>query len=192
MDIPSSIPTSFVPRSSSGDTRKYRAEFGGAYMFLGYGALFIVLLLAGGVFMYDTYLHSKNTELSEKLKKAQESIDINTVKDFVRLRDRLDAGQVLLNEHTSLAGFFSDLESILPSTVRFSSLHLTVDSVQKATMQGSGVAKNFNALAATSKAFAENGKIKGAIFSSIVINRDNSVGFAISADLDPELVTFSI
>ena len=58
-------------------------------------------------------------------------------------------------------------------------------------MEGTGVAKSFNALAAASAAFAADGRIKDAIFSNININRDSSVSFALAATLDPKIIAFS-
>ena len=62
----------------------------------------------------------------------------------------------------------------------------------KAQLDGVGVAKSFNALAAVSTAFASDGRVKDAIFSNIVVDAgDNSVSFALTATLDQELVTFT-
>jgi len=80
----------------------------------------------------------------------------------------------------------------MPSTIRFSSLHLSIDDTGTATLGGTGIAKNFNALAATSMVFAQDGRIKDAIFSNIAINaKDSSVSFTLAATLDPKLIVFS-
>ena len=81
----------------------------------------------------------------------------------------------------------------MPSTVRFTSLHLILDPTGAGTakVEGAGTAKSFNALAATSAAFATDGSIKDAIFSSIKVNKDNSVSFLLQAMLDPKGITFS-
>jgi hypothetical protein len=79
----------------------------------------------------------------------------------------------------------------MPNTVRFTSLHINIDTAGVAHVEGAGSAKSFNALAATSAAFAEDGSIKDAIFSSIKVNRDNSVTFLLAAKLDPKLTAFT-
>ena len=53
------------------------------------------------------------------------------------------------------------------------------------------MAKNFNALAFASSEFARDGNIKDAIFSRLVVNKDNSVSFSLTASVDPKLVAFS-
>ncbi|MDP2651626.1 MAG: hypothetical protein Q8O94_00630, partial [bacterium] len=108
------------------------------------------------------------------------------------LRDRLNAGGILLANHPAFSGFFTALGTLLPTTVRFTSLNLSVDNKGTVRFEGSGVAKSFNALAAASTAFAQDGRIKDAIFSNIVVSpRDNSVSFALAAAIDPKLVAFS-
>ena len=103
----------------------------------------------------------------------------------------MNFGATLLAGHVAFSGFFALVETILPTTVRFTAIHLSLDDTGGASLDGSGVAKSFNALAAASAAFATDGRIKDAIFSSIAINKDNSVSFSISASLDPKLVAFS-
>jgi len=83
------------------------------------------------------------------------------------------------------------LEKILPTTVRFTALHLSIGQNGLSKIEGGGVAKSFNALASASTAFAEDGRIKDAIFSNININKDNSVSFSLSATLDREIIVFS-
>jgi len=191
MDLPHTIPTSFVPQSASVAARRYHANFTGAFGFFGYMALGIVFALALGVFFYGRILATTQASKDAALAKAEETIDSATVAGFVQLRDRLNSGAPLLADHIAFSGFFTLIETLLPTTVRFTSLRLTVGDVKKIRFEGSGVAKSFNALAVASTAFATDDNIKEAIFSNIVINRDNSVSFALSAMLDPKLVAFS-
>lgn len=192
MDFHQSIPTSFVPKSasSSAGARRFRGDYTGAFGFLGYGVFAIVFALAVGVFFYGRILAGTQAAKEAELARAEAAIDPATAVAFVRLRDRLDAGQQLLGGHIALSGFFALLETLLPTTVRLTALHLSLDDTNSIKLSGSGTAKSFNALAAASIAFATDGRIKDAIFSSIVVNKDNSVSFALSAVLDPKLVAF--
>lgn len=152
----------------------------------------MVFLLALGVFFYGRLLTSTKSAKDTALRSAEAAIDPATVESFVRLRDRLSSGATLLANHTALSGFFSLLSSVAPVTVRFTSLHLLLDTKGKVVLEGTGVARSFNALAVASGAFAADGRIKDAIFSNIVVSqRDGSVSFALSATLDPTLVAFS-
>ena len=190
MALPPTIPTSFVPHSNA-TQRKFRADFSGAFGLLAYAVLGVVFLLALSVFFYGRYLSVDKAAKDKKLLAAEAAIDSKTVETFVRLRDRLTSSDTLLEGHVAFSGFFSSLEKVLPTTVRFTALHLLFDATGAPKVDGAGVAKNFNALAAASAAFAADGRIKDAIFSNISVNKDNSVSFSLAATLDRSLIVFS-
>lgn len=185
------IPTSFVPHSSSANTQRFRSDFTGAFGFIAYAILGIVFVLALAVFFYDRILAADQAGKDEALAKAESMIDPATAEGFVQLRNRLNLGNNLLAKHVAFSNFFSSLETLLPITVRFSSLHIAFDSFGVAKVDGVGIAKNFNALAVVSTTFATDDRIKDAIFSKIGINKDNSVSFGFAATLDPKLIAFS-
>lgn len=185
------IPTSFVPRASSSGGRHIRDEAGSVFGFFAYALLGIAFLLAIGVFFYGRLLAMNLASENAALATAESSIDPATVESFVQLRDRLDSSKSLLAKHISLSGFFSTLETILPATVRFSTLDVTVDTTGSVAVTGTGVSKSFNALSAASVAFASDGRIKNVIFSKMNINKDSSVSFNFSATVDPKLLVFS-
>lgn len=189
MALPPTIPTSFVPHSTS-EPRRFRSDFTGAFGFFAYAILGIVFIMALGVFSYGRILSADEASKYKKLTVAETEIDSKTVESFVRLRNRLVSGGTLLEEHVAFSGFFSSLEKILPTTVRFTALHLSIGQNGLSKIEGGGVAKSFNALASASTAFAEDGRIKDAIFSNININKDNSVSFSLSATLDREIIVF--
>ncbi|MFA6408073.1 MAG: hypothetical protein WCW36_01175 [Candidatus Paceibacterota bacterium] len=185
------IPTSFVPHATLSDNRHVRTDFGNAFGFSAYIILGISFVLALGVFFYGRILAVDLAAKDAALVKAEAAIDQDTVKGFVQLRDRLNASQALLESHIALSGFFSVLETTLPATVRFSTLHISIDDAGTATVEGAGVSKSFNALSVASAAFAADGRIKDVIFSNMSINKNSSVSFDFSATLDPKLLVFS-
>ena len=192
MDIPPTIPTSFVPRSTFASTRRtFTTNFTDVFSIFAYAVLGVVFALALGVFFYGRILAGAQASKDAELAKAEKAIDLATVQGFMQLRDRLTAGQKMLGSHLALSNFFKLVETLLPANVRLSTLHLTLDTTKKVRLEGSGVAKSFNALAAVSNAFAADGRIKEAIFSNIVVNRDSSVSFTLSATLDSKIVAFS-
>lgn len=190
MALPPTIPTSFIPHTSTAPMRQFRGNIVGAFSVFAYGALVVGIVLAVGVFLYDRVLASNKAAKDAALASAQSSIDRATVENFVRLRNRLNSSGVLLDRHPALSSFFSTIETILPSSVRFVSLHISLTNAG-AKIDSSGIARNFNALAAASNAFASDGRIKDAIFSNISVNKDSSVSFALSAKLDQKLIAFT-
>jgi hypothetical protein len=191
MALSPNIPTSFVPRPAG--QQQFRTDIVGAFGFLAYSILGVAFLLAIAVFIYGRILVTQKLAKDNSLKTAVASIDSNTAENFIRLHERLTFGQSLLGGHTAFSGLFKLLEKVLPTTVRFMTLHVSLDAAGVAKIEGSGVAKTFNALAIASKQFAADGRIKDAIFSGIKINnKDNSVSFLLAATLDQSVTTFSL
>lgn len=190
--LPPSIPTSFVPRSAGSAKRRFDFDLTGALGFLAYILLAVVFALAIGVFSYERILTNNKNVKQATLDKATAAIDPVTVKNFVRLRNRLDAGYSLIGNHVAFSNFFALFDTLIPVTVRFTSLHLALSDTKTVKLDGSGIAKSFNALAVASAAFAADGRIKDAIFSNIVVSsKDGTVSFALTAMLDPKLIAFS-
>lgn len=185
------IPTSFVPREPLVRHNRPHASLDGVFGVFAYTILGIVFMLAIGVFFYGRILASTLASREADLAKAAAAIDPATIEGFVRLRNRLNASQMLLKNHVAFSNFLTSLGELLPANVRFSSLYISIDSAGKAKIEGAGVAKSFNALAATSGAFASDGRFKDVIFSKISIRGDTSVSFGFSASLDPKLIAFS-
>lgn len=190
--LPPTIPTSFVPHPTGAAPRRSRIDLTGAFGFFSYGILGVSLALAIGVFFYGRILASSQAARDAALAASETSIDPTTVENFVRLRDRLDSGSALLANHVAFSNFFALIETLMPATVRFTSMHLSFNDAGGVKLEGVGVAKSFNALAAASAAFAADGRIKDAIFSNIVVSsKDSAVSFALTAALDQKLVAFS-
>lgn len=190
--LPPTIPTSFVPHSASTASRRFHIDFTNTFSFISYIILCIVFVLAIGVFLYGQFLSANRASKDAVLAQAEASINPATVEGFMRLRDRLASGKILLESHTAFSTFFAELGTFMPSAIRFTLLHISVDDQGAIKLEGSGVAQNFNTLASASLSFGQNGHIKDAIFSNIAVNpKDNSVSFTLVATLDPKLVAFS-
>lgn len=157
-----------------------------------YAILGIVFALALGVFFYGQFLATEESGKAAQLQKiAKDNIDTATVRDYVRLNNRLKQSGTLLSNHVAFSNFFNLLQTLLPKNVRFSTIHLSFDSRGVPKVDGSGTAKNFNALAAASEALASDPLIKDAIFSKLSVGKDNSVSFGLSATLDSKLTAFT-
>lgn len=190
MALPPTIPTSFVPRSGAAPRRGgIRIDFAGAFGLLSFALLFIAIVLAVGVFLYGQLLNRNLATKQAELAKEQAKIDSSLAESFVKLDNRLTAATTLLDNHTKLSQYFDAISVLLPVNVRFTSMQVTVVDSKKVTVEASGVAKNFNALAYASSVISKSGKIKDAIFSRMTVNKDNSVSFGLSATIDPELIT---
>jgi Tfp pilus assembly protein PilN len=193
MAVPPTVPTSFVPRPSSfGSGPRRQADLGGAFAFLGYGIFVVTCLAALGIFLYGFYLDGRIEAKNEELIAIQKEIDEASVQKLVALHHRLTLGRQLLDGHVVLSGFFDLLEEITLRSVYVSGIDLSVANGHNTTLTLSGVARNFNALAAQSKVVGDETLVNDAIFSNIKLNAGGSVGFTLSATLDDSLIKFAL
>jgi hypothetical protein len=182
------IPTSFVPRQATSDQRRPRTAGHNLFLVIAMFIFGLSIIAAIGTYAYDRYLTHALQVKAEDLANAQKDVNQDQVENFVRLRDRLTYGQDLLNNHVALSQVFDVLEAQTLASVRFSTLDLTVADDHTAHIDITGTAKNFNALAAQSNAFAAEKGIRRAIFSGIVVNANKTVNFKLTADLDSKLL----
>jgi hypothetical protein len=150
----------------------------------------IIVLMAVGVFAYSKFLHNEADQKAAALQAAQAQVSQDTVEGFLRLKNRLTSAQTLLDSHVAISQFFTVLENLTLESVRFQSLSVSVLPDHSAEIKMTGIAKDFNALAAQSAAFATDKRIKQAIFSGINATKDG-VSFSVVAKLDPKMVVYS-
>ncbi len=192
MALPPTIPTSFVPKQPVATTSKHRTTGTNPFLILSYFIVSIAVVGCLAVFGYQYYLEGVAKHKASDVITAQRKIDQATVTDFIRLRDRFTAAKELLNSHVTLSQFFDVLEHVTLQGVRFTSLKLSVTDDRTAKIEMNGTAKTFNALAAQSSLLATDKRIKRAIFSGITVaQKDSTVSFSLTADIDPSLVTLS-
>lgn len=191
VSVPPNIPTSFVPKQSLDTPR--RKMHGGNNIFLLFGLLIfgVSVALAGGVFGYQKYLESVIDVKEAALVSAEKTISNEVVEEYVRLKQRFVSGRELLDNHIALSQFFSTLESLTLQNVQFDDLTLLVAEDRSASISMDGIARNFNTLAAQSTAVAGERAFKRAIFSDITVNDNGTVGFTLTADIDPALITMN-
>ena len=193
MAIPPTIPTSFVPRPSAGPTRQYgRFDFFGAFVFVSGFLLAIALAGAAAAFLYNRVLVSEAASKDATLQKQEAAVDQATITSLVNLQEQLSEGKQLLDQHVALSQFLGQFAAIIPTTVTFSSLSVSVNADHTAAISLAGTATNFNTLAVLSTDLATNPDIKDAIFSGIGIDPKAGVSFMLSATIDSTLVEMQV
>jgi hypothetical protein len=141
--------------------------------------------------LYSNYQVRQEDGLTAKLAIAQKQADPSTIAEFTRLKNRFLAANQLISQHVVLTHFLVFLGSVTIQNVSFTAIDVLIadDHSAKLTLQGS--AKTFNALESESAVFATQKAIKSAVFSAIVPQKDGTVSFAVSANLDPSIITDS-
>lgn len=191
MALPPTVPTSFVPKQPVQTTR--RAARAGANVFMLIAMIIMVLAIigAGVTFGYEKVLESMRDKKAQELAAAEASISRAAIDEFLRLHNRLNSTESLLNQHVALSQYLDVLEALTLTTVSFNALDLQVEGDRGATLTMDGTARSFNALAAQSAAFAAEKRIKRAIFSDIKVGAAGGITFSLTAELDPSLVIWT-
>ena len=192
MSGPPTIPTSFVPKQPLPENRRKSSPGSNILLIISIAILGISALAALATFGYSKYLDSaiqvKKTALDQALAKT----DQDAINELIRLKRRFDSGKQILNAHTVPSQFFDTLEKITLENVRFDAMKLTVSDDRSARLEMTGVARNFNTLAAQSNVFAKNDAIRRAIFSNFIPNKNGTVAFSVTADLDSKVVILPV
>jgi len=187
--LPPTIPTSFVPKQPVATSSRKQKSGTNIFFIIAGTVAIISIILAAGVFGYELYLKNARDQKTASLAEAQKAVNLDTVEEFIRLKNRLSTVESLLNQHVALSEFFDTLEARTLQTVRFSALTIAIEDDRTAEIQMEGVARSFNALAAQSSAIAAEKRIKRAIFSDIGVRTNGTVGFTLTASVDPRLIT---
>lgn len=188
MALPPTIPTSFVPKQPV-VARSAKGEFN-PFLFVANIIFFVWVVVALLVFGYQFYLNRAAKAKANEVLTAQNSIDEATVTQFIRLRDRFTIAQQSLDKHVLSSRFFDRLESITIQNVQVESIKVTIQENRTAKLEMKGTARNFNALAAQSSAYAKDPDFKNAIFSGFTLdNKNGSVAFQLNADIESTLLT---
>src|ERR1035437_6871902 len=122
MDLPPTIPTSFVPRPASATPRESSVDIPDILGFLAYMIFVLVFASAIGVFFYGRILASNQKSKDTQLQNVVATIDPTTIDSLTRLQDRLASSKTILANHVAFSSFFSLIGTIMPTTVRFTSL----------------------------------------------------------------------
>ena len=150
--------------------------------------LAVSAVTAGAVFGYHKYLESVIEVKTTALAEARSQIDRDQVEDLIRLKERFDSGKNLLRDHVTSSRFFTLLESVTLENVRYGDMELKVADDRSATISMTGIARNFNTLAAQSNEIATKREFKRAIFSEIDLNPNGTVNFTLNASVDADLL----
>ena len=184
------VQSSFIPKKSL-DISATRNESSFGLLFLIALLVFIAsLVAAGGSFAYTGYLHNAIDSKAKSLALAEGAFDPGAIEDLVRLDSRLNQSKALLADHVAVSGVFALLSQQTLANVSFSNFEydLNPDGTAKITM--TGTADSFSTVALQSDQFGGSKLLKNVVFSGITVNTNGSVGFSVTATIDPSVFAY--
>ncbi|HEC32739.1 MAG TPA: hypothetical protein ENI63_00575 [Candidatus Kaiserbacteria bacterium] len=186
--------TSFIPKKTLSTVANIQRRSGGGSLgVITLLSLIIVLgavVLSVGVFLYQKILESNITRKTVTLNRARAAFEPTLIQELVRVDSRLNAANVILNQHITPSVLFESLEKLTLKSVQFRDFNLTRISGDKISVSMKGIAKDFRGVALQADVFGKSKIIKDPIFSNLNLNQAGNAVFSFSAFVDTSLIKY--
>ena len=187
--------SSFIPKEPVTKRRTIRGASKGSFMGLITTIIVILIVVgAGGTFLYKKFLESSLESKIEELAQAEEKFDPILIEELIRLDRRLSAADTLIESHKAVSNLFEELETLTSQKVRFESFSYSQERGEDGLeiISLSGMAESFAAVAHQSDVFGEHRQFQDVIFSDLAITELGNVSFRFGATVDPGLTDYSV
>ncbi len=189
----SGIQSSFIPRDAAEPQKSTRIRngsgLGDLLLVLGIVALVASISLAVAVFLYQQYLNAQSQSDVAQLQRAQQQFEPSLIQQLIRLNDRMQSAQSLLDAHIAPSALFDILDQVTLQTVSFASLDFDATNPQQIKISMTGVAQSVNSIALQDDLLSKSGVFTSPIFANIVRQKDG-VHFSVSALVNPAALNF--
>ena len=183
--IPKKGPTTSVASASGQRTSKMSV-----FYLISIIVFIASVALSAATFFYQKVLTNSLIEMNEKLVKAKQIYEPDTIEELKKIDLRIEETKKLISTHISSSAVFSILEDITLEQVSFSKFDYSLSSDNSASISLSGEAKSFNSVALQSDVFGNDDDIKNPIFSNITLNDDGTVSFDFKASIGADSISF--
>lgn len=160
--------------------------------FLAVILLVVSVGLAGASFFYKQITQTQIVSKQKSLENERQALDPSTIDHLVKVSERLQAADELLNAHTAPTALFTALSQATLQTVSFEGITYTVDPTdhKKINITMTGTAKSVNSVALQAEVFAKNPLIMNPIFTGVNRQQDG-VRFSVTAQINPVAMSYS-
>lgn len=185
-----SFQTSFIPKKAmtgNGASKEPKSLFSSISLFL----LIVILLAAGGVYLYKNYLIKQEEGLSVSLTKTRDTFEKDTLEELEMFNKKSLAATQILSKHLVLSPFFARLSEITIPSVQYKNFDYQAGT-NAYTVSIKGIAKDYRSIAQQSDAFntAKGRSFKNVLFSDLTRDKNNNVTFSLSFDIEPDLLSY--
>lgn len=186
--------TSFIPKKpvSSSPPLFSSVKSPSNIFYIGSVILFVIaLILCAGLFGYKYILNKDIVTANDAISKTRDDLQPDTIKELLRHNDRITYATKILNNHIILYPMFAELQSLIYKNVSFGNfLYYNKDNI--INLSSGVIAKNYNALAQQSLAFANSKYISNSVFSDFGLTEDGNISAKFTLNLDPSLVSYKM
>ena len=148
------------------------------------------MALAAGVFLYDKYVTTSAEAKSEQLQRERKLLEPATVRELMRLDNRLTASSEVLAGHIAPSALFAILEKLTLKSVYFKNLEYKSGGEDGVVIKMQGNASTVNGVALQADIFGKSRVIINPIFSNLDLV-DDGVDFEVTATISESALQYS-
>lgn len=183
--------TSFIPKTTLEPVASGGKKPLGLFAFLSTIIFFISAVVAAGAFGVDKYMESKKASMKEDLERNIKAFEPQTIDQYVRLNNRINAAKELLGKHVAISYIFDFLEEQTLQSVGFTDFKYNVGADGGAALSLNGSARSYNAVAYQSIILGKERALKNPIFSNLDLDNAGNVVFNFTTDVDPGFIAYT-
>ncbi len=177
------INTSFIPKQALSKKKKKKGFKINVFFLISLVIFLSTIIGAVGVTLWKMDIEKTNEEFTKQLTENRDDYSIDSIKKFSDLNKRIQAGNILLNNHYNVLPIFRFLEAETQTNIVLTELNLEErDSVLAITAQG--LAPALSDLYLQSKSYGKNQNIKNLVMSNISRTQDGLVSFDLEFEVD--------
>lgn len=185
--------SSFIPKGpvsiSAGMPSSKPARKGGLFGYIAITIFIISVVLAVAAFGYRFYIKGTINRMSEEIASKSDTLIPSSSKEFIRLNNRIQSTQTLINNHIVLSPLFDYLEASTVKSVRFNELtYNTTPSGVELILKGQ--ASGYSAIALQSDIFNKGTSFKNSDFSDLSLDERGNVAFTYKTMVDSSLISY--
>ena len=163
--------------------------------------LFIVSLLSvGGAYFAKYYFSKTQVTLQADLKSKEKDLPLNEIAHMKAQSTKITLARGLIDKHLSVTRLFSILSLLTAENIRFLSMDATIPAGVGGNIQMTltGYGKDFTSLAFQSDVLNQlnnlslQNVVKNPIISSPGLNKNGTVTFGFTAQVDPSSLRYSL
>lgn len=184
--------TSFIPKKPLAEERVVSQRPVSLYVFIATIIFFASLASAGGVYFYRASLLKSVDAMKATLDSDRGAFQPDLIKQLQTLDKRINSANELVTNHVAISPIFAVLSKNTLKTVQFTKFSYTSpNATSSVTVNMSGRAQNYNAIALESDQLSTDVRIHDPVFSNISLDQaSGNVTFDLTFSVDSDLVRF--
>lgn len=150
-------------------------------LYSGIAILVLVLIVAGGLYLYKNTMESKKADLDAEIVNLEKARDKKAETNLLTLSKQLSLISTLLDSHIVWSKAFSKVESLLQPQVQFMSFSATVSDNR---FEFKALATNYTVVARQMAALVSDDSIKDLALTNVHVLTSGKLEFDIKLEFD--------